>query len=278
MNEQNPKSDEQIPQKLSSLCVYNAGWQHCTPGFKWGPGIRDHYQIHYVIAGKGSYRVNGITHHFQTGDTFLIYPNTEFVHQADESVPWECVWVSFTGSDVTALLNSTDFSERTPYIRQIPHRKQIQHYLIRIYEMRGSEFGNAVEMAGLLYTMFAQLIHDARKDSRQTATVYVQKSIDYISANYSYPITIEEIAANVGLSRSHLFRSFELVLHQSPKEYLTNFRMKQACNLLQSSSLSIAAIANSVGFDNGFYFSRSFHKMKNMSPKEYRKRTKKTSE
>ncbi len=81
---------------------------------------------------------------------------------------------------------------------------------------------------------------------------------------------MEDIAAYVGLSRSHLFRSFELVLQQSPKEYLTDFRMKQACYLLEHSNLSITAIANSVGFDNGLYFSKTFHKKKGTSPKAYR--------
>ena len=98
----------------------------------------------------------------------------------------------------------------------------------------------------------------------------MQKSIEYISANYSYPITVEDIAAYVGLSRSHLFRSFEDVVGQSPKEYLTAFRIKQACNLLEHSDLSITAIANSVGFENNLYFSKAFHKVKGMSPKNYR--------
>jgi AraC-like DNA-binding protein len=102
----------------------------------------------------------------------------------------------------------------------------------------------------------------------------VQKSIEYISSNYSYPITVEDIASYVGLSRSHLFRSFETVLGLSPKEYLTDFRIKQSCYLLEHSDLSITAIANSIGFDNSLYFSKTFHQTKGLSPKEYRKRKK----
>ena len=83
---------------------------------------------------------------------------------------------------------------------------------------------------------------------------------------------MEDIAGYVGVSRSHLFRSFEAVLGLSPKEYLTDFRMKQACYLLEHSSLSITAIANSLGFDNNLYFSKTFHRQKGMSPKEYREK------
>ena len=95
-------------------------------------------------------------------------------------------------------------------------------------------------------------------------------AIKYIQFNYSHDISVDDIAKAVGVSRSHLFRSFESVLGQSPKEYLTDFRMKQACYLLEHSSLSITAIANSLGFDNSLYFSKTFHKQKQMSPKEYR--------
>ncbi len=48
--------------------------------------------------------------------------------------------------------------------------------------------------------------------------------------------------------------------------------MKQACYLLEHSSLSITAIANSLGFDNSLYFSKTFHRQKGMSPKEYREK------
>jgi AraC-like DNA-binding protein len=127
-------------------------------------------------------------------------------------------------------------------------------------------------MTGRLYTMLAIFMHGAQKVlSQNTAKSYVQKGIEYITSNYSYPITVEDIAEYVGLSRSHLFRSFENVLGVSPKEYLTDFRIKQSCYLLKNSDLSVTAIANSIGFDNSLYFSKTFHKIKGMSPKEYRK-------
>ena len=114
--------------------------------------------------------------------------------------------------------------------------------------------------------------YDHHAGSQNSANSYVQKGIEYISSNYSYAITVEDIAGYVGVSRSHLFRSFEAVLGLSPKEYLTDFRMKQACYLLEHSSLSITAIANSLGFDNSLYFSKTFHRQKGMSPKEYREK------
>lgn len=260
--------------ELFSLSVYNVGYQKCDAGYQWGPGIRDHYLIHYIISGTGTYQVNGNTYRLTAKDAFLVYPNTEVIYCADSEDPWEYAWVGFTGSDAAMILEATDFSKQTPCIFQAENGDQIKRQLHHIYEARGNEFEHAVEMAGRLYTTLALFIQCAHKKKVQNSSnTYVQKSIEYISANYSYPITVENIASYVGLSRSHLFRSFEDVLGQSPKEYLTDFRMKQACYLLEHSDLSITAIANSVGFDNGLYFSKTFHRKVGAAPRAYRAKT-----
>ena len=265
------KNSYKVTEKeLVSLSVYNVGFQKCDALYQWGPGIRDHYLIHYIISGKGTYRVAGQTYHLSGGDTFLVYPNTEVVYCADEQDPWEYAWVGFTGSDASMILKATDFSPENPFIRGTPRGNDIHRQILHIYDARGNEFEHAVEMTGRLYTMLALFMHGAtHAGSQNSANSYVQKGIEYISSNYSYAITVEDIAGYVGVSRSHLFRSFEAVLGLSPKEYLTDFRMKQACYLLEHSSLSIA---NSLGFDNSLYFSKTFHRQKGMSPKEYREK------
>lgn len=59
-------------------------------------------------------------------------------------------------------------------------------------------------------------------------------------------------------------------MNRSPKEYLTEYRIKQACRLLRETTLSVSAIAYSVGFENNLYFSKAFRKQKGKSPSEYR--------
>ncbi len=269
---QNYKNSYKVTEKeLVSLSVYNVGFQKCTANYQWGPGIRDHYLIHYIISGKGTYFVNGEAIHLAPGDSFLVYPNTEVTYRADRNEPWEYAWVGFAGSDASIILQATDFHKTTPYIHNVSNGEQIHRQILHIYDARGNEFEHAVEMTGRLYTMLAFFMHNSTNRSIQnTSASYVQKGIEYISANYSYPITVEDISSYVGLSRSHLFRSFQNIMEVSPKEYLTDFRIKQACYLLEHSNLSITAIANSVGFDNSLYFSKTFHKKKGVSPKEYR--------
>ena len=53
---------------LSSLSVYNVGYQQCGPEQQWGPGIRDHYCIHHIISGKGTYVADKKVYHLGEGD------------------------------------------------------------------------------------------------------------------------------------------------------------------------------------------------------------------
>lgn len=268
----NYKNSYKVTEKeLVSLSVYNVGFQKCDPLYQWGPGIRDHYLIHYVVSGRGFYKLKDARFSLDAGDSFLVYPNTEVLYYADAEHPWEYAWVGFTGSDASMILKATDFSPEKPIIRKTPYGDAIRRRILHIYDARGNEFEHAVEMTGRLYTMLSLFLRGASRDNSQnSANSYVQKGIEYISSNYSYRITVEDIAAYVGLSRSQLFRSFEAVLGQSPKEYLTDFRMKQACYLLEHSDLSVTAIANSLGFENSLYFSKTFRKYKGAPPSAFR--------
>ena len=121
MNDQYKNSYKATAKELVSLSVYNVGYQLCDAGYQWGPGIRDHYLIHYVISGKGTYEVNNETHFLSAEDAFLVYPNTEIIYRADAKTPWEYAWVGFTGSDAATILQATDFSRKHPCIHAAVH-------------------------------------------------------------------------------------------------------------------------------------------------------------
>ena len=69
------------------LSIFNCGHEYCQPGHTWGPGVRDHYLIHLVVAGKGVYQVNGAAYNLQEGDLFLAKPNQLITYAADETDP-----------------------------------------------------------------------------------------------------------------------------------------------------------------------------------------------
>ena len=132
----------------------------------------------------------------------------------------------------------------------------------------------AVAMTGALYSFLAVFMHyhESEVPERDARMMYVEKAENYIETNYSYPVTVEDVADYVGISRSHLFRSFQTYMNCSPKEFLSQYRIKQACRLLKETDLSVSAIAYSVGFENNLYFSKAFRKQKQISPTLYREK------
>lgn len=256
---------------MVSLSVYNVGLQKCESGYQWGPGIRDHFLIHHIVSGNGYFEVDGQTYFLSAGDSFLVYPYTQVTYRADTANPWEYYWVGFSGTDASSLLHATEFRKESPVIHHGTENGEIKRLLLDIFRARGNCLENSVCMTGCLYTALAYFIRTAKKTTKSSDpyATYAQKGIEYITANYSYQITIEDIADYAGISRSHLFRAFRLHLLKSPKEYLSEYRINQACILLRQSGLSILAIAKSVGFENNLYFSKAFHKAKGMTPTEY---------
>lgn len=258
---------------LSSLSVYNVGSQKCKPGFQWGPGVRDHYLIHHVLNGKGYFEIRGKAYHLKQGDTFLIYPNMEACYRADEADPWEYTWVGFDGSDALYLLNHTDFSETSPVLEQAEISGEIERKIKEVYEAQGGTFYDAVYMTGALYAMFAMLMENSKVQTRQKnlQTDRVEQAVQYIAEHYSYPITIEDIAGYTGVCRSYLYRMFRKILKKSPKDYVEEYRIRQACQLLSETDLPVTTIAHSVGYEDNLYFSKAFKKCKGKTPSEYRK-------
>ena len=264
-----------IPDKeLLSLSVHNTGYQKCLPHHQWGPGIRDHFLLHYVISGKGYYKDKLCTYELNAGDIFLIFPFEEITYYADQNDPWEYAWVGFAGTDATTILNATALSLNSPILYQWKNREYIKRQLIHIYESRGSDLYSAIEMTGRLYTTLSGLIEESHIPSTAKHSAYenyMKKGLEFIQANYSYPISIVDIADYIGISRSHLFRAFQETLGESPKEYLTNFRINQACILLTQSDLSVTAIGRSVGFEDNLNFSKAFKKATGFPPSLYAK-------
>ncbi|MBU3805360.1 MAG: AraC family transcriptional regulator [Candidatus Fournierella pullistercoris] len=253
------------------LSIFNCGLQSCEPGHFWGPGVRDHYLIHLVISGKGSFTVGQTRYELSAGDLFLVKPNQLISYCADQEHPWEYGWVGFNGAFANKLIKQTPFSEHSPVFHS-PNPKLLQQSMRAIFEARGPQPQHEAAMVGHLYLFLSQLMEQTVKEDARaanTSSQYVHGAIKYIQFNYSHNISIDDIAQAVGVSRSHLYRVFISNVGQSPIEYLTHYRIEEACCLLRQSQLSIAEIAVSVGFFDQFYFSRVFKKAKGVPPSRY---------
>ncbi len=257
----------------ASLSILTSGHQICAPDFSWGPGIREMYLLHYIKKGKGVYRVGDQEYSLKAGDAFIIYPGTLCRYQADREDPWEYYWVGFKGNTAKALLSQTNFLPENPYV----HCEEDLSDLIRqILKCKGQESSNQAEMTGHLYILLSRLMHkeQARGDIKSYRREYILKVHEFITQNYPHHITVNHLADALGLSKSHLHRIFMEETGESPMQYLSRHRIAQSLQLLRSTDMSIACIANAVGFSDQLYFSRVFSKQMGMSPSQYRKEQK----
>ena len=92
----------------------------------------------------------------------------------------------------------------------------------------------------------------------------IKEAMNYIEQNFQNPITIENIAAVCGINRSYFGKIFRNSVGQSPQEFLMNYRMVKATELLKLTSLSIADIGSAVGYENQLHFSRAFSCLKKL--------------
>ena len=253
------------------LAIFNCGLEHCAPLHSWGPAVRDHYLIHLVADGHGRLRTGGQEVQLGPGDLFLLRPGQLAEYCASAHDPWEYYWVGFNGAFAAKLVQATPFTEQKPFCHA-SQPQALKEALLNIFNARGPRPENEAAMVGHLYLFLAELMRQAaesRVHTPSTGSQYVLRAIKYIQFNYSHEITIDDIAKTVGVSRSHLYRLFMTNVGQSPIDYLTAYRIGEACSLLKNSRLSIAEIAASVGFSDKFYFSRVFKKTMGMPPSRF---------
>ncbi|MFI3169099.1 MAG: AraC family transcriptional regulator [Faecalibacterium sp.] len=253
------------------LSVFSCGLEKCVSGFTWGPGIRDHYLIHLVLSGQGYYKTKGERYLLKAGDLFLVKPSQLNSYTADMDDPWEYAWVGFNGAHANKLVTQLPFSDTQPY-HHATETAALRTLLTQMYEARGLTTANECDMIGYLYLFISTLMKETIQSEPRNTTSgsqYVLNAIKFIQFNYSHNISIDDVSKSVGVSRSHLYRVFISNLGKSPIDYLTEYRIEEACNLLKTSNLSIAEIAISVGFFDQFYFSRVFKKATGVPPSKY---------
>lgn len=98
----------------------------------------------------------------------------------------------------------------------------------------------------------------------------ISRTIEYMHKHFTKKISIEELAENTGMSMSSLLRHFKRINGTSPKEYLLLLRINYACELLDTTNMSIDEIAFKAGFNDSNYFSREFRKITDRTPSKYR--------
>ena len=142
-----------------------------------------------------------------------------------------------------------DLEERTKYIFQNP---------------------NALE--NWLSGEISRMKEEEEVNCKQIYSENVKKALYYIHGNYEKQISLESISRYIGISESHLRRSFRGETGMTVVDYITRYRIEKAKRLLETGQYVVGEIYEKVGFSTSQYFSIVFKRYEKISPGQYQKK------
>jgi YesN/AraC family two-component response regulator len=124
---------------------------------------------------------------------------------------------------------------------------------------------------GLILELIVILSRKSGKSKMSEIKNPVDMLIDHIDENYCEEINLGDLSALVNLNPSYISRLFSEKKGVTIFEYINEKRILKAAHLLKNTVLSVIEISMMVGYNNLSFFNRTFKKLMNMSPKEYRR-------
>jgi AraC-like DNA-binding protein len=156
-------------------------------------------------------------------------------------------------------------------------QKNILKHLIEVFTLSHKKpYGYELEMKNHLSIAWLNLIKEMKEEITNSPPIIssddkrVKLAIQYIHAHYTENIQLDSIAIAANISKSECCRSFKRILKVTPFEYLMEYRVSKAAELLLKSTEAISNIALDTGFNGISYFGKVFKKYMNYSPSEYR--------
>jgi AraC family transcriptional regulator of arabinose operon len=244
------------------------------------PKGRDEYVLIFCTGGNGWCDINGQLWNIREGNILIIPAGTPHSYGAHEVAPWTIYWSHFAGDGATQLIAKLGVKPEQPLFETDD--------IIRISECFESMLGDIqninspgdypYEILLLLsasQTLILSILLASRKFSDSSGK-HIEKrvfqSISYMKANITQTFTLEQLANNVNMSSSHYSALFKRQIHNSPIAFFNNLKMQRACELFSTNQHNISRVANQLGFEDSYYFSRIFKKIVGTSPSEYLKR------
>lgn len=144
-----------------------------------------------------------------------------------------------------------------------------------VNEGDGYEFTVREALSRLVFLLTRQSRPDRAPPSEKAARdqARLKRMLQYIEMHFFEEITVEQIAQAAAVSKSECLRCFRGVTGAAPIQYVKQYRLQRAAELLASTDRKISSIAVNCGFRDMGYFSKAFRETNGCTPGEYRKGT-----
>ncbi len=237
---------------FADFSVFDAGYEKCRRGYKFGPHIRNYHLIHFVLSGEGRYKNPRGEFSLHKGEAFIIRPGEVTVYQADSENPWEYIWLGFKGR------LSEHFSE---FSDTFEYDSVITEELLDAFD---AERGREELLTGITFKLYAKMFGERIKND------YAKKVVSFINTHYMENVKISAIAENLGLDRKYLARIFKASQGTDMQKFLINKRLHEAKKLLLL-GYSVEECSSMVGYNDQFGFSKAFKNKYGKPPSEFKK-------
>ncbi|MBX3014958.1 MAG: helix-turn-helix transcriptional regulator [Caldilineaceae bacterium] len=266
--------------------------------------IHSFFEVCYAFAGRGLFRIGGQARHIQAGDLFVAKPSEPHEIIADRAAPLGIYFWAYTllprgqasppegarkknaspsqaGNPTTAtteldtLLHS--FSESAAWISpQTSAIPELLRLLTREVALRRPGYWQSIQ-----HLATTLLIETARAVTQPPPTTpslpesnseAVGKMLRYLKDNYTRPLQVRDIAAQLHLSERHTSRLFRQATGLTLQAYLTRLRLTLAKQYLLDPTLSIAEVAEATGYQDARYFATLFRRQTGITPSAFRQR------
>lgn len=231
---------------------------------------RNDYYLMYLCRGELSVNTGGKRLTMKSGE-LIIYPPKmpyEYTNTADTHVDY--FWLHFTGADVKKLLCSVGLPLGIPVGVSVDERiigafqQLFDEYIYRDAFFEPASVSRLINIC----TLFGRSV--AGLSSVQNSSGSLNRSLRYIDEHYTSPITTKELADLEHMSCGHFRVRFKAKTGMTPTCYITTLRLRNACNLLKQTDLTVKEISQSVGFSDQMYFTRVFTGHFGVPPKVFR--------
>lgn len=158
-----------------------------------------------------------------------------------------------------------------------PADKRTLEKLKASFSLSSDTFGFELKIRNQLSEIWIDLLQKFNHAKKTSATSMkhndrIKQMLSFIFQHFSEPVSIHQIADAGFCSERECYRIFQNCLHTTPNEYLMNYRLQKACDLLQKTNDSITDISHFCGFGSSSYFGRIFKEHLDCTPSQYRKR------
>lgn len=244
----------------------------------------DAWELYYVVHGYGNRMAGDTLQPFSAGDVVLIPPGMfhRWIYEpdsADDAGHVRYLMAAFSHSFVERCMEV--FPELRNRLAGIvfptealkfgaESSRTIRKILAGMNNL--DELGRLCEMFRLLPVVFTSSDHTfAGRPMRIERDVRrMQHICAYVMAHYVHTISLDDIAAEIGMNRSAFCSYFKRCKGVTFSQFVTQYRLNTACELLKHSQKQVSEICFTVGFNDLPHFIRVFKKATGLSPSRYR--------